>query len=85
MNAHTGILWENINLNGLKLLNFAENYSLEILNHTLGRGRVTWSFREHESVINYILVNAWGRAKVLNMWADEEGVLDIDSEHNMLC
>ena len=39
MNGHTGILGEQINQNGQKLIDFAESKDLEILNHTYkGRG-----------------------------------------------
>ena len=46
-------------INKLKLISFAENYNFEILNCTIGRGRVIWSSREHESAIDYILVGKW--------------------------
>ena len=84
MNAHTGILGEPTNTNGRKLLDFAEEFNLEILNHTIAKGKVTWYSKEYQSAIDYILVNGWGRAKVLNMWIDEDGVIDVDSDHNLM-
>ena len=57
MNGHTGILDEAINNNGNLLMEFAENYDLEILNHTISQGRVTWKERLSESAIDYVIVN----------------------------
>ena len=42
MNAHTGILGEKINFNGKKLTDFAEDYDMEIMNHIIAQGKVTW-------------------------------------------
>ena len=42
MNGHTGILGEAQNSNGKLLLEFAEEKELEILNHTIGQGSITW-------------------------------------------
>ena len=42
MNGHTGILWERVNKNGDKLSQFADINGLEILNHTMGEGKVAW-------------------------------------------
>ena len=53
MNAHIGILGEEVNENGRLLLDFAENCQLEILNNTIAEGRVTWAERGRESAIDY--------------------------------
>ena len=45
---------------------------------------MTWSAREHESAIDYVLVNGRMREIVSRMWIDEEGMVDIVSDHNML-
>ena len=41
MNGHIGILGEEVNGNGQLLLDFAEVNELEILNLTMGEGKVT--------------------------------------------
>lgn len=84
MNGHTGILGERTNYNGELLMDFAENAGLEILNHTIAEGKVTWSNRISESAIDYVLVNQEARSKVQSMVVDEEGIIDIDSDHNAL-
>ena len=84
MNAHVGILGERMNKNGEMLEEFTDEMGLENLNVTLAEGRVTWSAREHESAIDYVLVNGRMREIVSRMWIDEEGMVDIVSDHNML-
>lgn len=84
MNAHTGMLGERINRNGEMLAEFVSEMNLENLNETLAEGRVTWSARNQESAIDYVLVNGRMRECVSRMWIDEEGMIDIVSDHNML-
>ena len=84
MNAHTGILGEPINRNGQKLLDFAEDCQLEILNHTIAEGKITWKAREFQSAIDYCLVNNLAREHVGYFYIDEEGNIDIDTDHNTL-
>ena len=84
MNAHTGILGEPINKNGQKLLDFSEDCELEILNHTIAEGKITWKAREFQSAIDYCLVNNLAREHVGLFYIDEEGNVDIDTDHNTL-
>ena len=84
MNGHIGILGEDVNVNGQMLLEFTEENELENLNVTIAEGRVTWSRNESESAIDYMLVNENARKKVQCMWIDEEGRMDVASDHNML-
>ena len=84
MNAHIGMLGERMNRNGEMLAEFASDTDLENLNETLAEGRVTWRARERESAIDCVLVNARMRELVTRMWVDEEGMIDIVSDHNML-
>ena len=84
MNGHTGILGERSNCNGNRLLDFAEVTDLEILNHTNAEGRVTWSNGNIESAIDYILVNKKAREMVISRNIDEEGDVNIQSDHNVL-
>ena len=84
MNGHIGILGEEVNRNGQLLLDFAEVNELEILNATVAEGKVTWSDRQSESVIDYMVVNDRARECVKNMWVDEERVVDVASDHNIL-
>lgn len=84
MNGHISILGEEINRNGTLLLEFVEEYDSEILNLTIAEGRVTWAERGRESAIDYILVNEKARRMVRDMWIDEEGLIDIVSDHNMM-
>ncbi|MPC62955.1 hypothetical protein E2C01_057046 [Portunus trituberculatus] len=57
MNAHIGLLDERMNRNGEMLEEFVNEMELENLNVTLAEGQVTWNAREHESAIDYMLVN----------------------------
>ena len=85
MNGHTGILGERINSNGQKLLDFADENSFEILNHTLSESKgVTWFNDKYESAIDYILVNESARNRVVEMSIDEEGIFDINTDHNFM-
>ncbi|MPC33932.1 hypothetical protein E2C01_027301 [Portunus trituberculatus] len=56
---------------------FVDEMELENLNVTLAEGRVTWNAREHESAIDYMLVNGRMREIVSHMWIDEDGMVDI--------
>jgi hypothetical protein len=84
MNGHIGMLGEEVNANGERLLGFAEAMQLEILNQTIAEGSVTWSVRDRESAIDYILVNERARGKVRSMKIDEEGEWDLNSDHNVM-
>ena len=84
MNGHTGILGEKTNKNGEMLLNFVDICNLEILNHTIGQGKITWKNRLFESTIDYILVNENARELVHEMIVDEDGLMDMDTDHNVL-
>ena len=84
MNGHIGILGEEVNENGQKLIDFTEEMHLENLNVTIGVGRETWSARGQKSAIDYMLVNERARKQVTSMWVDEERQIDISSDHNML-
>ncbi|KAG0717650.1 hypothetical protein GWK47_054015 [Chionoecetes opilio] len=84
MNGHIGVLGEEVNGNGQLLLDFAEENELEILNVTLAEGRVTWSGRENESAIDFMLVNRKARERVRSMWVDEERTIDVASDHNVM-
>ncbi|KAG0714930.1 hypothetical protein GWK47_013130 [Chionoecetes opilio] len=61
-----------------------DELELENLNETVAEGRVTWNARNQESAIDYVLVNGKMRESVARMWIDEEGKIDIVSDHNML-
>ena len=63
---------------------FTEANELEILNVTMAEGRVTWSARECESVIDYMVVNDKARERVKSMWVDEDRKIDIASDHNVM-
>ncbi|KAK8402452.1 hypothetical protein O3P69_000692 [Scylla paramamosain] len=84
MNAHVGILGEQVNRNGEMLGEFVDELELENLNVTLAEEHVTWSAREQQSAINYMLVNGRMCEIVSHMWIDEDGLVDIVSDHNML-
>ena len=84
MNAHLGMLGERINRNGEMLAEFIDEMSLENLNETVAEGRVTWNARNQESAIDYVLVNGKMRESVARMWIDEDGMIDVVSDHNML-
>ena len=84
MNAHIGILGERMNRNGKMLEELVIEMGLENLNVTLAEGRVTWNAREHESAIDYMLVNGRMREIVLRMWIDEDDMVSIVSDHNMM-
>ena len=84
MNAHIGLLGERMNRNGEMLAEFVDEMNLENLNETLAEGRVTWRARNQESAIDYMLVNGRMREAVTRMWIDEDGMIDVVSDHNML-
>ena len=84
MNGHTGNLGERSNSNGNRLLDFAEVSEFEILNHTIAEGRATWLNGKVDSAIDYILVNKKTREMVISMNIDEEGDINIQSDHNVL-
>jgi endonuclease/exonuclease/phosphatase family metal-dependent hydrolase len=75
---------EPVNKNGELLNEFVFENELENLNVTMAERKVTWSNKENCSAIDYILVNANARRKVMCMWVDEAGVFYIKSDHDML-
>ncbi|XP_045111428.1 uncharacterized protein LOC123504733 [Portunus trituberculatus] len=78
MNAHVGMLGEQMSRNGEMLDELVNEMNLENLNETLAEGRVTWCARnQEESAIDYMLVNGRMREVVDRMWIDEEGMIDI--------
>ena len=84
MNGHIGLLGERINQNGELLDEFVDEMNLENLNVTLAEGRVTWNARNQESAIDYVLVNEKMRECVSRMWIDEDGMIDVVSDHNAM-
>ena len=84
MSGHVGVLGEPVNKNGELLNEFVFENELENLNVTMTRGKETQSSKENCSAIDYILVKANARKKVMCMWVDKAGVFDIRSDHNML-
>ena len=57
INAHISMLDEQMNWNGAIFVEFISEMDNENLNETLTEGRVTWSARNQESAIDYMLVN----------------------------
>lgn len=45
---------------------------------------MTWCAKNQESVINYLLVNGSMCEIVHQMWINEDGMIDVVSDHNML-
>ena len=84
MNRHTTILGEPVNVNGQKLLDFCDEYELEILSHTIMEGTVTWRSKEYESAIDYAIVNTKANEKIREAWIDENGTIDIDTDYNSI-
>ena len=86
MNAHIGLLGERINRNGVKLLQFAEESGMEILNQTWGEARATWvrPGEEQRSAIDYCLVSRGARERVNNLWVDEENEVGVPSDHRLI-
>ena len=84
MNAHLGMLEEQMNQSDEMLADFIDEMNLENLNETLAEGRVTWNARDQTSAIDYVLVNGRMRENVARMWIDEDGEIDMVSDHNML-
>ena len=79
MNAHLSMLSEPVNRNGDMFAEFIDEMNLKNLNETLVEGRVTWSTRNQESAIDFVLVNGKRRESVTQMWIDEDGMIDIVS------
>ena len=48
MNRHVANFGEPVNANGQKLLFCCDKYELEILNHTIMEGKITWRSKEYE-------------------------------------
>ena len=77
MNAHLSMLGEPVNQNGEMLAEFIDKMNLENLNEMLAEGRVTWSARNQESTINFVLVNRKMCESVTWIWIDEDRMIDI--------
>ena len=67
VNAHLGILSEPMSRNSEMLAEFMDEMNLENLNETLAEGRVTWSAKNQESAIDFVLVNGKMRESVTRM------------------
>lgn len=52
-----GVLSERMNRIGELLNEFVDEMNLENMNVRLTEGRVTWSARDQEFIIDYVLVN----------------------------
>jgi hypothetical protein len=85
MNGHMGLIGEEINRNRKLLIEFANEYNLEILNETIAEGKITWSARGQESAIDYVLVNEAMRKMTVKMVVDETKDWDITTDHNVIC
>ena len=83
-NAHIGILGEKVNKNGELLLDFMEGAELINLNLEMGIERATWEKGGKKSTIDYALVNRRARGKVRGLEIDEEGEIDVGSDHKMV-
>ena len=84
-NGHIGLLGERINMNGQLLLDFSEETNLEIINMTRLDGKATWKGRDGvRSAIDYFLGNNIVSRRVERLWVDEEGEIEIKSDHCMM-
>lgn len=85
-NSHVGFLGpQSINKNGELLLELIDNNNLVMLNgHPDCIGEITWSQRERESTIDFVLVNNTLHKKFISMLIDEEKDLFDLSDHNLL-
>ena len=84
MNGHVGVLDEDVNGNGQRLLDFAEAERFEILNMTIGHEQATLSQNGRGYVVDYALVNDKARQNVVGMKVDDSGLYDINTDHNMI-
>ena len=91
-NGHIGNGWEGIqggdreiNRNGTRLLNFTREYGLRIANRDVQcRGKWTWASGQRQTIIDYILVDNDIFGMIQKCEIDEEGRLDIGSDHNWM-
>ena len=85
-NGHIGILGsQKINKNGKRLIDLSDNHDLNILNlDTNCNGTTTWSQRDHESVIDFALVNEKMYRHFYEMTIDEKHDILSISDHNLL-
>lgn len=87
LNAHIGILGENVDRAGEELMNFCEANELLILNLShKTEGEVTWSrgSLNQQSAIDYFLCNYKAEETIESMFIDEDGTLEIGSDHNTI-
>ena len=76
--------WE-INRNGTRLINFTREYKLRIVNRDVQcKGKWTWTSGERRTIIDYVLVDSDIFQMAQNCEIDEDGRLDIGSDHNWI-
>ena len=74
-----------INRNGTRLLNFTREFGLRIVNRDVKcKGKWTWASGERQTIIDYILVDNGIFQMTQNCEIDDEGRLDIGSDHNWM-
>lgn len=75
----------DINRNGTRLLNFTREYGLRIVNRDIQcKGKWTWASGDRQTIIDYILVDNEIFRMTQKCEIDEEGRLDIGSDHNWM-
>ena len=74
-----------INRNGTRLINFTREYKLRIVNRDVQcKGKWTWTSGERRTIIDYVLVDSDIFQMAQNCEIDEDGRLDIGSDHNWI-
>jgi len=67
------------------LENLSQVANLAVMNWRQGVvGRWTWSCGNKQSVLDYVLVSEWWEERISRFSIDDEGFLDIGSDHNVL-
>ena len=73
------------NRNGKRLLNFSREEGFRIVNRDMQcKGKWTWSSGERQSIIDYVLVDNRMAQTVERCTIDEDGGMDIGSDHNFI-
>lgn len=76
---------KDVNRNGRRLLRFSREFGLRILNRDMDcKGKWTWSAGDRKSIIDYVLVDDGLFRLVEKMCIDEEGDMDVGSDHNWM-
>ena len=76
---------EVVNRNGRRLLNWCGECDLEIVNAGMKcEGKWTWSRGDKRSTIDYMLIGREDEWRVSGMKVDDEGVMDVGSDHCVL-